>query len=189
MEQPVRRRPRKRKISKTNRLLIAGCVIGAVALIVAACIIFGGGKNEEAVQPANPDRSAMPELTVGDVTRDGERMVVDTSYMDVAYPYAFSDLISVEAVNQDKITGLEFTAKIDGSSRALYTIWFNSTQGQTAGTFDPQDGEGAVVVTVEFFSPEEALQGDHLVTFYATQETINDVLDSMKLDKNFTAKL
>lgn len=190
MEQPIRRRPRRRKKKTPNakQLLIAGCVIGAVALIIAACIVFSnpGGDGEDSVVPTAHDRSPLTELTVNGLSRDGEMMVVDTSWMDVAFPYAFSDLIQVEAINQEKMAGLEFRAKINGANRKIYTIWFNSTEGQSVGTYDLNDGEAPVTVTVSFYDPDTELEGDDRVTFYATQETFNDVLASMKNDGDFS---
>lgn len=190
MEQPVRRRRRrKKKTLNANLILIAGCVIGAVALIVAACILFGSlGGDDASVQSANPERKPLPELTVGEITRDAERMVVDTSYMDLAFPYAFSDLITVQAVNQEKVTGLIFRAKIAGEDRDIYTIWFNGAEGQDIGTYDPKDGDVPVVVRVVFAEPVADWKNDDRVTFFATQETFNDVLAAMKGDERFTEK-
>ena len=97
MEQPIRRPRRKKKTINAKQLLItAGCVIGAAALIIAACLIFGGADKPEG---GHKDRTAMPELTLGEATRKEQSWVVETSYMDMAFPYAFSDLIYVTAVN------------------------------------------------------------------------------------------
>ena len=186
MEQPVRRRPRRRKKTPNSKqLLIAGCVIGAVALIVAACIfaftLAGGCAGE---QP-QPPRGQLKELTVGQSIRQQETMVVPTSYVDVAFPYAFSDLIGVEAVNDQTAAGLTFTATINKESHKLYTLWFNSEAGDTAGSFDLEDGYEPVRVSVVFYSPSQKLTGDDKVTFTVTQETINDVLDYMDKDSHF----
>lgn len=197
MEQPIQRNPRRRprkqsfiekiqekiKTLNSKQLLIAGCVVGAVALIVAACIFFFGGNGAE---PTDPERTQIRELTVGSMERDAETMVVQTSYMPVEFPYAFSDLIQVQAVNQDKQAALEFSARIDGADRTLYTVWFNAEVGQRVGSFDLQDGEKPVQVTVVFYEPDAELQGDHRITYYATQETVNDVLTSMEKDEHFS---
>lgn len=196
MEQPIQRNPRRRprkqsfiekiqqkiKTLNSKQLLIAGCVVGAVALIVAACIFLLGGDSPAA---ADPERTQIKELTVGSMERDAETMVVQTSYMPVEFPYAFSDLIQVQAVNQDKQAALEFSARIDGKDRKIYTIWFNADVGDYVGWFDLQDGEKPVQVTVVFYEPDAELQGDHRITYYATQETVNDVLTSMEKDENF----
>lgn len=184
MEQPVRRRPRRRKKTPNSKqLLIAGCVIGAVALIVAACIFIftlaGGCGGEQ------PTRGDLKELTVGEFVREQETMVVRTSYADVAFPYAFSDLIGVEAVNKQNAAGLTFTVTINKQTHKLYTLWFNAEAGDTAGSFDLKDGFEPVRVSVVFYPVSEELSEDDRTTFKVTQETVNDVLDYMRKDSRF----
>ena len=178
----TKKKNNKGKTPNKKRLLIAGCVVGVVALIVAACVFLG--KDEE---PAvyNPQRGPLKELTVGSTERQGEMMVVDTSYGNVKFPYAFSDLIGVEALNQGNQTALTFTARIDGQNEELYTIWFNGSKGMTAGSMDLQDGETPITVTLVIYNPGRNLSGDDLTTFYATQETVNDVLSSLEETGNF----
>lgn len=185
MDIPKRRR-KKKKTPNRKQLLIAGCVIGAVALIVAACIFLGmGGKDEDGPIAYDPDRGPLKELTVGELTRQGEMMVGQTSYLNFEFPYAFSDLIGVDAINQGNQTALAFFARIDGKERPLYTIWFNGNEGEGAGTLDLRDGEKPVLVTVVFYKPGTELSEDAQTTYYATQETVNDVLASMQKDNNF----
>lgn len=185
METPRRRR-RKKKTPNSKQLLIAGCVIGAVALIVAACFFLGGGTKDEGPVAYDPNRGPLKELKVNSLTRKGETMVVDTSYGEVEYPYAFSDLIQVESLNQDNQTALAFSARINNEDKALYTVWFNGSEGQTVGAFDLQDGEKPVLITVVFYQPGAELVGDDRTTYYATQETVNDVLTALQRNQNFS---
>ena len=179
----TKRKNTRGKRPNKKRLLIAGCVVGVVALIVAACVFLGRDQ-----KPAvyDPDRGPLKELTIGASERQGETMVVDTSYGEVKYPYAFSDLIGVEALNQGNQTALTFTARINGQAENLYSIWFNGADGLAAGSMDLQDGEAPVTVTLVIYSPGAHLSGDYLTTFYATQETVNDVLSSLKENGNYT---
>ena len=181
-----KRRPRKKNKLNKKQFMIAGCVIGAVALIVAACFLFSdkSEQNDGAVV-YDPNRGPLKELTVGELTRQGEITVGKTSYLEFEYPYAFSDLIGVTAINDDHQTALAFYAKLDGLDRPLYTIWFNGSKGQNVGAFDLQDGEKPVLVTVVFHKPAEELNQDWRTTFYATQETVNDVLVSIQKDPHF----
>lgn len=187
MEQPIRRKPRRKKktINAKQLWITAGCVIGAAALIIAACLIFGGsGKGKDQESPAG--RTAMPELTVGESSRKEQSWVVETSYLDVAYAYAFSDLIYVTAVNEETVTALDFCVKTSTMDEKLYTITFNASAGEIIGSFDPKDGQGAVPVSVTFYALPTGLSQDDVGTFKATQETFNDVLASMKEDPAFS---
>lgn len=184
MEQPIRRKTRRKKktINAKQLLISAGCVIGAVALIIAACLIFGGKEKEE--EPVS--RIAMPALTVGEASRKGQSWVVETSYLDVALPYAFSDYIYVTAANEGTITALDFYVRTANMDEKLYTISFNASQGELVGHYDPKDGMGAVPVTVAFYPVPAGLSEDDRGTFFATQETFNDALTSMKEDPAFS---
>lgn len=200
MEQPIRKRRRrtKKSLNAKQLMVLAGCVIGAVALIVAACFIFGGnGKQEDTWEP-KPQRTSMPELVVGQITRRDSVMVVDNSYLYLAYPYAHSEHISVVAVNQGNATALEFRARTSTMDEVLYTIWFNGTQEHwkhdldsisntdQVGAFDPGDGMGAVPVTVLFYKASADLSENDRGTFLAAQETFNNVLQSMHENEKFS---
>lgn len=184
-DQPERRpvrRPRKKK--KDNKILWIAAAVAVVVLIAVIWLLAGSG--DELPQGYDPDRGPLRELTVNAQTRDAERLVIDTSYMQLEYPYAFSDLIQVEALNQGNQTGLAFTAKIAGADRKLYTLWFNGRDGEKVGAYDLRDGEKPVIVTLTFYTPAAELQGDDRITFFATQETVNDVMAAMKRDSHFT---
>lgn len=183
---PVRRRRKKQSKKLNKKLILIGiaAVAAAVLIGVICAFVFGG---EEAPKEHDPDRGPLKELTVGESTRRGETTVVDTSYLTVEYPYAFSDLIRVKAINQEEQTALSFCGFINGEEQELYTLWFNGSDGQTVGSFDLEDGKKPVVVTLAFYTPSAQLQGDDRTTFFAVQETVNDVIASMKKDPQFTS--
>jgi hypothetical protein len=186
MEQPIRRRRRKKKTLDAKQLMVlAGCVIGVAALIIAACFIFDV-KPEPGPEATQPLRTSMPDLTIGEPTRNGQSMLVNTSYMDVEFPYMFSDYIYCQPINQQNATALEFRVRTATMDAPLYTIWFNGNVGQSVGSFDPGDGQGTVPVTVVFHKAEEKLSQDDLGTFKATQESFNEVLASMQQCADFT---
>ena len=186
MEKPIRRRPSKKKksINAKQLLIIAGCVIGAAALVIAACLLFGGSPEQQ--EPDTSGRKSLPELTVGEMVRREQSMVIKTSYMDVAFPYAFSDLIYATAVNEERAAALEFRVKTSTMDEKLFTIWFNAASGEPVGTFDPKDGGKKVPVTVVFYNEPAGLSDDDSGTFKATQETFNDVLASMRENSAFS---
>lgn len=188
MEKPIRREPRKNKKSLNAKQLtfLAGCVIGAAALICVACfLLFSPKPEDEPDLPAQTTQATEPEkplgaLSIEDIYRQGSSMLVKTSYLDLEFPYAFSDVIFVEAVNENGVAALKFSTKTATMDEPLYTIWFGGTVGEAIGTY-----AGKFPVTVEFFSLPKNLSEDDQGTFKATQETFNDVLQSMHENENF----
>lgn len=202
MERPIRRKPniKKKNLNAKQLTFLAGCVIGAAALIVAACFIFGGvAQKEEPWEPKpQPQRTSMPELTLGDMTRRDTMMVVGNSYLNLEFPYMFSDYIYVRAINQEKAAALEFRVRTSTMDEVLYTIWFNGMEDHwkhllgsisntdRIGSYDPGDGQGPVEVTVVFYKLPAQLSQDDQGTFKAAQETANEVIASANLSSKFT---
>ena len=180
MERPIRRKPniKKKNLNAKQLTFLAGCVIGAAALIVVACFLIFSPKAKEDSDFKNVETTApainLGELTIVDMYRQGSSMLVKTSYLDVEFPYAFSDVITVEAVSKDGVTGLEFCTKTATMDEKIYTIWFGGNTGETIGIFDEKQ-----TVKVEFARLPDYLNEDDRGTFKATQETFNDVLQSM----------
>ena len=114
-------------------------------------------------------------LSVVSVTESGDKVLVETSLGTVAFPYAFSDVIAAEAVNDYTGSYLVFTADCGGKSERIYSLAFNSDTGSPVGTLDIE-GE-SIGVSVVFYDSE--LKGDGLTTFKATQETFNEVYSSL----------
>ena len=172
-----------------------------VVIFVSLAVIFGGLiwiyflKNARTEFPSDPNNSVESE-TVGDnnhveyriesTNEEGEWVVVKTTYGSFKYPFAFSDLIVIEAADLERSAQLRFFMKMDDNNVPIYTIHYNSGEGSLCGTLKLSDGAESIPVTVVLADKPEDLSEDWRLTFYATQETFNDVLFSMAEDKNFS---
>ena len=85
-------------------------VVLGVALIVAVVWL---SKDKAPGGSAGMIHSEVKELLVQSVTEDGDTVLVETTYGTVRYPYAFSDILIVEAENFENYAVLEFGATID----------------------------------------------------------------------------
>lgn len=117
------------------------------------------------------------------ITEDNEWVNVETTYGKFRYPFAFSDLVKVEAEDEGDSQSLEFSALIDDEYTIIYTINYNSDEGMPCGIL-MLDKE--IPVSVEFEEISDTLNDDWASTFYAAQETFNDVVSSMAENENFT---
>ena len=70
-----------------------------------------------------------------------------------------------------------------GKKEPVYTLWINRDQGMFAGVL--KQGNKKYRVTIEMYNPREDLDETQVPTFYAVQETLNDVLQSMGASGDF----
>lgn len=171
--------------------LIVGVVVFSAAIVVIALV--GGGRNDgeagsddDTRTNASQKKESLDELSVESVEEQGDAVVVSTTYCTLKYPFAFADLIRVEAIDHEGSAALEFIAEIDGVSYKLYTILFGSSAGIPVGTIELGEDEEEYDVNVLFHELEEEVGESERTTFYATQETFNDVVASMAENENFT---
>ena len=178
-------------------------VLGVVlALLIVLLVCLDHDKAPEMSMPENTEAAAttpteeateeiteaVPEgkaLLVESVEEEEDTVIVVTTYVTVKYPYAFSDLMSVEAQTFEDHAALEFGANIGQTTYKAYTLYFNgSEEGMPVGTLQ-LDGE-TYVVTAQFHDVT-GLGKDDMTTFYAAQETFNDVVNSLAENEGFTA--
>lgn len=185
-----------KKVSKQRKVLTAVTVALSVVLVLLVIVLMclGRGEKPEKVEPGTTEGTMAPtvaeevsnvkELLVESVTERDDAMLVVTTYGTVKYPYAFSDLMTVEAETFKDYAVLEFGATIDGTVHKLYSLIFNGEEGFPVGTL-LVDGETYVVTAL--FHDVSGIGDDDMVTFYATQETFNDVVNSLSENQGFTA--
>lgn len=182
-----------------------------IGLLIAAVCVACGGKSDQTepaattnapaqttqgtqnttttVKPPETDAPEVPpikELTVLSVEEQGDAVLVNTSYCTLRYPYAFSDLIGVEAVTEKDRAALKFTANISGAIVELYTLRFDHADGIPVGTLTVDGEDSSFTVTVVFAEAAQSLSQESLTTFYAVQETFNDVVVSLAENAGFT---
>lgn len=196
-----RNRSRRGGLSRKNLTVIC-CVLVLIlaALIVVAVLVSkdrtpGTQQDSQETQQQTQQQTEssgtlsdlvtgpMEEMTVYSVEEQDDVMFVTTSYCDFSYSYAFSDLVVIEPVNEETRVGLAFFALIEGKNEPVYTLWINSDQGIPAGSLHA--GDKTYRVSMELMDPSDDLNEEYLTTFYAVQETMNDVLLSLAAGGSF----
>lgn len=143
-------------------------------------------EDTEQQTPVTPEEKDFPELQILSTTEDNSWVTVETTYGTFRYPFAFSDLITVKADSNDASASLQFTADVDGEMTVIYTIYYNEENGHPCGTLKLAEDEDPVTVSVVFAELPADMPEASKPTFFATQETFNDVLTSMKEDSRFS---
>lgn len=178
---------------KTKRMRLAAVM--AVLLV----ILCGCGKEAAETVPATEAavvttpavvETTVPEyavLTVDGTEDQGDVVAVTTSFGQLKYPFAFSDLIKISASNALDVAELNFIAQISGEEYPLFTIRFGGGEEDILlGTMEIPGEDAARNVYVRFGDVEEAALGEHLNTYLAAQEIFNDVVISLAENAGFT---
>lgn len=171
---------KRKKEIKRRKILTLLTAIVMVVLGVAVGFVVGRDSVPDDVIVSS--QTADDGLSIMSTTESGEWVTVKTSYMTIRYPFAFSDIIEVEAYNEEFASQLRFYVYISGKKTLNYVIHFNSDEGLPCGTLKLQND---IPVSVEFKKASDRLSEDWLSTFYAVQETFNDVLKSMEENEKF----
>ncbi len=173
-----------------KKLKIAVTALLAIVMVVAGVAAgYGLGRSSvyEATDVSADTQNVQSEnngLSIMSLKEDGEWIVLNTSFLTLRYPFAFSDIIEAEAYNDESGSQLRFYSVLDEKKVLNFIIHFNSNEGVLCGTLKLEQD---IPVTVEFEEFPKKLSDDWQSTFYAVQETFNDVLDSMKDNDNFSA--
>lgn len=172
-------------------------VTAILVVLIVVGIFAGGGYFSEILLPeqAQPSeegstpaaaRPAWPALTVDSVEQQDTQMVVSTSYAAVQYPFAFSDLIKVTAVDTEERIQLEFKAALDGKEYPMFALRFGGSEGTMLGTIDIDEAAMDVPVWLIFYSEDPDMDPGSRSSFYAAQESVNDVVASLTENEDFT---
>lgn len=181
-----------------NRIVVLLTCVVAVLLAVLIWLLvdrFGtpapgqtDGAGETTAETSGTVQTTKPAeklpLEIEGIERDGEQMVITTSYCVLKYPFAFSDALRVEAENTDSGSTLAFSVVIGEEAYLVYALYFGGNEGTLLGSVT-LDGV-SVSVYGEFAVIPESLPEAGTATYYAVQETFNDIAASLRENAHFT---
>ena len=173
------------KKAKNIVLMLLVCIVLViVSVAITAFVTSRSGTTENVSEKKIVQEDT--KLQIISTVENNEWIVVETTYGRFCYPRAFMDVIAVETAVVSGDECLKFMSEIDGISTAVYTIYYDSNEGVLCGhQVLPNDEK--VNVSVVFEDAPDQISDDWKTTFYAVQETFNDVIVSMSEDSRFTA--
>jgi len=104
---------------------------------------------------------------------------VDSIYGKIEYPSMFSDIITVVSNEKDGNGCLEFYGNLENGTYLLYTFEFTEEEAEAVGIVVDDQGK-ELYIHMELAPIPENLTDADLNTFHAVQETLNDVLTSLR---------
>ncbi|MBE6768068.1 MAG: hypothetical protein E7549_04060 [Ruminococcaceae bacterium] len=173
-------------------LAIVACisVIAVCATVITVTLVNRGAvtPDEGTVTTTTTEAQGPPALEILSATEAGEWVAVATTFGRFRYPVAMADLLRAEAVSEGTTAALRFVARLDGRDVTIYTIHYNKAVGIPCGTLVLSDTADEIAVYADLAEKPDDLSEEWVGTFYAAQETFNDVLSSMAEDSRFTRR-
>jgi len=182
---------------KKKIYIIAGVALLAVIVLLAAILINNNDDpaaevivhEENGTQvlnetPAQSESAKTPELRLNAHTEKGDIVEIDTTYCTLSFPFAYSDLVEEELVDNSERTAIDFYAVLGNERYPIYTVSFCAEGDIVLGTLqlDGWDCEVRASIAAE----ATGLEGDDMISFHAAQETFNDIWNSLVANENFT---
>ncbi len=175
-------------------IVVCICVIAVCATVITVVSVGrdrpkpaqSDGDTTTAVTTADRTNTSLPVPEVLSATENGEWVEIETTVGAFHYPTALADILRVEAVSHGDAAALQFVARLDERDVTVYTIHYNKAVGIRCGTWKMSDTAEEIAVYADLTETTDGISADWLGTFYAAQETFNDVLSSMAEDSRFT---
>ena len=150
-----------RKIKKN----VLSIIVLTLFLIATAC-----SKKEIVVENNSGIEDVSNEIIIE--ANNTDEVFVNTKYGDIKYPYAFSDVIKVQEM--DDGNSYLLVAETEEFSAEIYSVCFAAKDGVYVGKTSSN-----VTVSLEVYDTPEEIDENLMNTFYAAQETLNDVIISI----------
>ena len=161
--------------NKTGRDILILLAVTAVLVVTVVVTLTGFDPSQEEIAEklaVVPDDSVIMSTHEKD-----DRVIVSTVYGNLNYPFAYSDLLQIVPVTDEGGVALEFYGKLEHGNYLLYTLWLGKEQGKPVGTVFHRNGD-AVNVYLEMAKKPWRTKHSDENSFYAAQETVNDILRS-----------
>ena len=186
----------KKKTSKLELSIVLGgcCAMMAIAIVIMGVKLFKLSKQNSLVEKEETENyeqqlesTSQPELIVNSVQESAGAVVIETSYVKLKYSAEFVDIINVNVVNKNGCFGLAFVLDFEDVQAQLYTIMFDADEGNVIGTLKLSGQTNQLSVSAVLHELSEDLDEIYQTTFYAAQETVNDVILSLQENAGYEA--
>lgn len=166
------------EVKKPNWKQLSIILLVVVALLIGV-IIYLTQQKQLVPEPIGFDTS---NGMLQSMEETEEWVVVTTEYGTIRYPFNYADMIAIKPVKEASYAALEFYAQLQDGAFPIYTIWFGREQGTPLGMIANQENV-YVDAFLEIIEPSKKLKDSDLTSFYAAQETVNDVLASLPFEE------
>lgn len=171
---------------KTNALVILCVTIVLIIMIIIGSVL--DKKNSKADETGDVPPSVLtnvPEFTINSSFEDNDCIVLETTYGDFRYSKSLTDIICFETSNTGNFSQLDAFVVINEKKVLAYTIYFNKNKGTYCGIFNLNENYKSIAVYITFEQLSSSIPAESENSFYAVQDTVNDVISSMRENGTF----
>ena len=148
-------------------------VIAVVILLVSIFVL----DPFSLVQKLQKETGVIDDKMIFNISEQNHMVIVATEYGKIQYSFAMSDVIRIVPIRYSDHASFEFRGILGDEEALLYTLWIGKDQGTPAGFATDRSGN-LHETYFEMAKAPKGLQESDRNTFYAAQETINDVLST-----------
>lgn len=136
----------------------------------------------EATEPTQESTEFVPPFV------DEEKLIPETEppvevsmpEYELTYSGELKDVIVVEELNDQDPQGLKFTVVLTEKQEHIFTLYFNTDQGDLVTILTDPEGN-RIPVAFQMAAVPEGLSEEDEMTFYMAQEAVNEIVTSLTL--------
>lgn len=155
-------------MKKMRRVTLAALIIAILTLGMVACSPKNTGETEPTYSDFGESEETMP-TTLPPVQ-------IDMPDYELTYSGVFKDLI----VTEQREDGLVFTVKLSQTEAEIFTLLYNTDEGDLVTVMEDAKGERISVAFRMAPIPENLDEQDEQL-FCSAQEAVNEIVDSLVL--------
>ena len=160
------------------------------AIIITVFCACSKKKAESVTDNQSTEASSVAVSGSTEPVGNSDSVIIETSYGNLSYPVAFEEIINYEKSDSDDAELYSFYAVLEDREIKVYDIIFSEKKPESEkyliGTVS-DDSDNPVFVSFEPVAEiiDEDMDEDDEEIVYSAQETVNDVIDSIKLIPGF----
>lgn len=198
------------KQMKTMNVIL--CVLVVICLVQIVLLLMIGAKQMEQADllsniqmetKAESETSAMTQAAestsaAGEPVATEEAAVpaenedmfrIETGYVDLGYPAQWVPYLQYEYKEENGVLTVAFCCSIGDNQTPLFDVHFGDAQMGECFGYIAKDGEKIpFTVTFHDYIPDESWDEDDKHVLYAMQESVNELIQAVKADPNYTAE-
>lgn len=125
--------------------------------------------------------------TVENDTEQVDMIWIQTPYIDLGYPAQWESYLRCEPKEENGVFTQSFLCSVNSEKVPLFDVHMGSEAvGEPMGYINTADGKVVVSMTFHDYAPDSTWSQDDTYVLYAMQESVNELMRSLRENENFS---